>query len=81
MSLKTKAAEAALELATNENVLDKTTGLLGMLFPYAGVKQKAIEMYMEDIDKSDLPRETKISLLLNIKRILRKLKTKRLLLK
>lgn len=49
MSLKTKAAEAALELATNENVLDKTTGLLGMLFPYAGVKQKAIEMYIEDM--------------------------------
>lgn len=77
MSLKTKAAEAALELATNENVLDKTTGLLGMLFPYSGVKQKAIEMYIEDIEKSDLPRETKISLLLNIKKDFKKIKNQK----
>ena len=77
MSLKTKAAEAALELATNENVIDKTTGLLGMLFPYSGVKQKAIEMYIEDIEKSDLPRETKISLLLNIKKDFKKIKNQK----
>lgn len=48
------AAKATMDLIKSDNVLNKTTGLLGMLFPYAGTKQKAINIYIEEIEKSDL---------------------------
>lgn len=77
MSLGKKATESLVKFATDENVIKETKGLFGMLFPYVGVKQKAIEMYVEDIEKSDLPRETKISLLLNIKDNFKKIKNQK----
>lgn len=36
------AGKAALELVQNENVLNKTVGALGMLFPYAGITKKLL---------------------------------------
>lgn len=35
------AGKAALEFVQNENVLNKTVGALGMLFPYAGITKKS----------------------------------------
>ena len=49
----TAAAKTAVDLVKNENVLNKSVGVMGMLFPFAGLKQKAVEMYVEDIEKSD----------------------------
>ena len=40
----TAIAKTAVDLAKNENVLNKTAGVMGMLFPYAGLKQKAVKL-------------------------------------
>ena len=47
----TAVAKTVVDLMKNENVLNKSVGVLGMLFPFAGLKQKAVEMYVEDIEK------------------------------
>ncbi len=74
MGLKTKAAEAALELATNENVLDKTVGLFGMLFPYLGTTKKTVDTYMSEIQNSDLSPDVKARLMLSAKSDLKRWK-------
>ena len=56
----TAAVKTAVDLVKNENVLNKTVGGMGMLFPYAGLKQKAVNMYIEEIEKSDMTPEAKV---------------------
>ena len=73
----TAVAKTAVDLAKNENVLNKSAGVMGMLFPFAGLKQKAIEMYIEDIKKSDLPAETKVFMVLNTKKTFKKIKNQK----
>lgn len=69
--------KTAVVLAQNENVLNKTSDILGMLFPYLGARKKAVEIYTEDIEKSNLPEETKIALLLNMKKEFKRLKNQK----
>ena len=73
----TAIAKAAVDLAKNENVLDKTAGVMGMLFPYAGLKQKAVNMYIEEIEKSDMTPEAKVFTVLNIKKTFKKIKNQK----
>lgn len=73
----TAAAKTAVDLVKNENVLNKSVGVMGMLFPFAGLKQKAVEMYVEDIEKSDLPAETKVFMVLNMKKTFKKVKNQK----
>lgn len=68
------AASAAVDLAKNEGIQDKTTSLLGMLFPYAGIEKRALDMYVADIEKSDLSPESKLIAVLNAKETIKKLK-------
>lgn len=39
MGIGKTAAKTALELAENETIVTKTSDILGMLFPYAGLKK------------------------------------------
>ncbi len=73
----TAVAKTAVDLVKNENVLNKSVGVMGMLFPFAGLKQKAVEMYVEDIEKSDLPAETKVYMVLNTKKTFKKIKNQK----
>lgn len=73
----TTVAKTAVDLVKNENVLNKTVGVMGMLFPFAGLKQKAVEIYVEDIEKSDLPAETKVFMVLNTKKTFKKIKNQK----
>lgn len=73
----TAVAKTAVDLVKNENVWNKSVGVMGMLFPFAGLKQKAIEIYVEDIEKSDLPAETKVFLVLNTKKTFKKIKNQK----
>ena len=70
-------AKTAVDLMKNENVLNKSVGMMGMLFPFAGLKQKAVETYVEDIEKSDLPAETKVFMILNTKKTFKKIKNQK----
>ena len=51
MGILEKAGETALDLAKNEAVLDKTSNIMSMLFPYAGLTQKALDMYIRMYDE------------------------------
>lgn len=74
MGIEKNVRKAALELAQNENVVNKTTELLGMLFPFMGLKKKALDMYLSDIENSDLPSESKLMAVLNAKQTIKKLR-------
>lgn len=70
-------AKTAVDLVKNENVLNKTVDALGMLFPYAGITKKAVDMYIAEIEKSDMPIDTKMYALLNAKKQLKQMKNQK----
>lgn len=72
--MKKIVGEAALDLIKNENIQNKTINFLEMLFPYIGIEKKAVDTYIEEIEKSNLPIDVKIPLLLNAKKNLKKMK-------
>ena len=72
-----KVGETALDLAKNEAVLDKTSNIMNMLFPYAGLTKKALDMYISDVEKSDMPGESKLIAVLNAKNTIKKLKNQK----
>ena len=76
-NIGTLAVKTVADLAQNENILNKTTGVMGMLFPFAGLRQKAVEVYIEDIENSDLSAETKVFMILNAKKTFKKIKNQK----
>ena len=40
------AASTAVDLVKSENIQNKAVSLLGMLFPYAGIEKRALDMYL-----------------------------------
>lgn len=58
----------------DKNVLDKVEKVCGILFPYVGVKKRALEVYLKDIEQSNLSPESKAFMMLNAKTTFRKLK-------
>lgn len=66
--------KTALDLIKNENMQNKSINLLSMIFPYAAIEKKAVDMYIDEIEKSDLPLDTKMIAVLNAKTTLKKLK-------
>lgn len=77
MEIGKTVGKAALDLAQNEAVLNKTSNLMGMLFPYAGLRKKALEMYISDVEKSDMSSESKLIAVLNAKDTIKKLKNQK----
>lgn len=77
MNFGKKIGETALDLVKDEKIQNKAADLLGMLFPYAGIEKKAVDMYIEEIEKSDLSTEAKMILLLNAKKTVKKLKNQK----
>ena len=77
MSIIEKAGETALDLAKNEAVLDQTSGIVSMLFPYMGLTKKALDMYISDVEKSDMTSESKLIAVLNAKSTIKKLKNQK----
>lgn len=77
MEIGEAMGKAVLDLAKNDNVLNKTVDLLGMLFPYAGLKKRALDMYLSDIEKSDLPSESKLIAVIDAKKTIKKLRNQK----
>ncbi len=77
MGIGKTAAKTALKLAENETIVTKTSDILGMLFPYAGLKKRALDMYVSDIENSDLPSESKLIAVLDAKRTVKKLRNQK----
>ena len=72
MSLKGTVGKDALDLAQNEKVLDKTERVLGLLFPYVGLNKKIVDMYIAEIEKTDMPIEAKMFAMVNAKKTIKK---------
>ena len=67
------AAKAAGEIA-KEVGSDKIASILGSTFPFWGLKRRAVETYVKDIEGSNLPPETKAMLIINTRKTFREMK-------
>lgn len=74
----TTIAKTVADLVKSDDVLKESSKIFGMLFPFAGIKKKAVDMYINEIEKSDLPIDTKLLFVLDIKKKLKSLRTKRI---
>lgn len=54
-------AKTAIDLAKTDNFMNKATGFLGMFMPYAGLEKTAVDLYIEEIKKSNLSPEAKLT--------------------
>lgn len=72
--------EMALELAktaaesVGKESVNKLASVIGGFFPFFGLKRQAISTYVEDIQKSDLPREAKMMAIATAKKTYKQLK-------
>lgn len=66
-------AKAAAGSAGKESV-NKLASVIGGLAPFFGLKRKAVSTYVDDIQKSDLPPETKMMAIANAKKTYKQLK-------
>lgn len=73
------AASTAVDLVKSENIQNKAVSLLGMLFPYAGIEKRALDMYLSDVEKSDMSPESKLIATLSAKTTIKKLKNQKVL--
>lgn len=76
MDILKTIGKTTVDLAKNENILNKSTNFFGMLFPYVGLEKKALDLYIENIEKSDMASEAKLIAVLNAKDTIKKLKNK-----
>ena len=77
MGIGEMAAHMATDLVKSENMQDKAASLLGMLFPYAGIEKRALDMYISDVEKSDMSSESKLIAILGAKTTIKKLKNQK----
>ncbi len=74
---ETALVKMAGDMVKNDNMLNKTASVMGMLFPFAGIRQKAVDMYIKEIEKSNLPSETKVYMILNARKTFKKIKNQK----
>lgn len=72
MSIKEVVATAA-DIAKSETVQKEAAAALSMLFPYAGLKKKAVDVYVHDIEASDMSPESKAFAILTVKKTFKKI--------
>ena len=77
MEFGTLIGKTAVDLVKNENIQNKAANAMGMLFPYAGLTKKALEIYLNEIENSDKSPELKMFLIMNAKKKLRKIKNQK----
>ena len=66
--------DTATELIKTENFQNKLFGMIEKLFPYVGLTKKAVDIYTDAIEKSNMPPETKAFLIINTKKTFKNLK-------
>lgn len=77
MGIIKKTGETTLDLMKNEAILDKTSNIISMLFPYVGLTKRALDMYISEVENSNMSRESKVIAVLNAKNTLKKLKNQK----
>lgn len=77
MGIGTIVGKTAIDLTKSDNIQNKAVGVMGMLFPYAGLTKKALDMYLEEIEKADMSAEAKVFLVVNAKKTIKKIKNQK----
>lgn len=77
MEIGSVAGKTAVDLMKSENVQNKAISALGMLFPYVGLTKKAVDMYISEIEKSDMSIDAKMFSVMNAKKTLKKIKNQK----
>lgn len=77
MGIEKVTKDTALELIKNENIQNKAVEMMGMLFPYVGLAKKAVDMYIDEIEKSDMTPEAKIFNIVNARKTIKKIKNQK----
>lgn len=77
MEIGSVAGKTAVDLIKSENVQNKAISALGMLFPYAGLTKKAVDMYISEIEKSDMSIDAKMFSVMNAKKTLKRKKNQK----
>ena len=65
--------QAVLSALSNLDIQDSKLKVEDMLFPYWGIKKKAIDVYIENVSKMDISPEEKAGLILGTKKTIKKL--------
>ena len=71
------AGEIVSEVVKNEKVIEKTANVLGKLFPYFGLHQKAVDLYIDEIEKSNMSRDAKVFCILHAKKEIKRIKNQK----
>ena len=77
MGIEKVTKDTALELIKNENIQNKAVEMMEMLFPYVGLTKKAVDMYIDEIEKSDMSPEAKIFNIVNARKNIKKIKNQK----
>ena len=77
MGIREIVTSTAADLVKNESIQNKATSLFGMLFPYVGIEKLALDMYLSEIEKSDLAPKAKLIATLTAKSVIKKLKNQK----
>lgn len=77
MGIEKVTKDTALELIKNENIQNKAVEMMEMLFPYVGLTKKAVDMYIDEIEKSDMSPETKIFNIVNARKNIKRIKNQK----
>ena len=74
MEIEKKIGKMTLDLLKNEELFKSNSDVFGMLFPYCGLRKKALDVYIEDVEKSNMSSQSKVVAILNAKETLKRLK-------
>lgn len=77
MDLVGVSGKVVTDLAKNEGIQNGASSVLGMLFPYVGIRKRALDTYISDVEKSDMSSEAKLIAILNAKDTIKRLKNKK----
>lgn len=69
-----EASDGAAIAQVAVDAVRDASNVFGMLFPYCGLEKRAVDSYINEIEKADLDRETKAFLILTTRTTIKKLK-------
>ena len=72
-----KAGSVAVDLAKNKQIQKVSGGLLSKIFPTFGIEKKAVDVYVAEIEKSNMSADAKLVAIMSVKNKLKGIKNQR----
>lgn len=77
MSAGLEIAKASMDVVKSDEVQKNASALFGMLWPYIGIKKKALDEYLRQVEDSNLSGDAKIIAILSAKDYIKRLDNQR----